>query len=422
MKIAALRWPLACAALMFCAAASWGAPLTIEECLASAMKNNPDLLAAEEKITAQRATIGQAASAGRPQLSAGSSYSRGGDGLSGDNNSGSYSGNVRVEQSISDWGRREAKVEGAQLSTEAAAADYRSTRESVIQDVYNAYYGLNRAMRENIVAKTRYDNFEKRLKWAQSYYEVGTKPKIEVTKAEADLAASKLAVVKSQASMEQFKAELANAIGQPMLEISEVEDILGYEEWNIPLDEAVKRAMEQRPELIAKQRRVEYAATNLTVQMKGLSPSLSASAGYDIYGSAPFDSNEWSAKLSLSVPISDGGLTKSRVEQASAELRTAQAEIKSLSNSVTLEVRKAWEALREAKESLVSSLEAERSAKATLYLAEGRYAAGVGDNLEISDAVDSYATASANRVLALYNCKTAQLDLEKAMGGLKYGE
>ena len=31
MKIAALRWPLACAALMFCAAASWGAPLTIEE-------------------------------------------------------------------------------------------------------------------------------------------------------------------------------------------------------------------------------------------------------------------------------------------------------------------------------------------------------------------------------------------------------
>ena len=79
-------------------------------------------------------------------------------------------------------------------------------------------------------------------------------------------------------------------------------------------------------------------------------------------------------------------------------------------------------ALREAKESLISSLEAERSAKATLDLAEGRYAAGVGDNLEISDAVDSYATASANRVLALYNCKTAQLDLEKAMGGLKYGE
>ena len=47
MRIAALRWPLACAALMFCAAASWGAPLTIEECLASAMKNNPDLMAAE---------------------------------------------------------------------------------------------------------------------------------------------------------------------------------------------------------------------------------------------------------------------------------------------------------------------------------------------------------------------------------------
>ena len=66
---------------------------------------------------------------------------------------------------------------------------------------------------------------------------------------------------------------------------------------------------------------------------------------------------------------------------------------------MTLEVRTAWEDLRQAKESLTSSQEAERAAKATLDLALGRYKAGVGDNLEISDAVDGYAVASANTVL-----------------------
>lgn len=414
--------PLSAALLAFIATASWGEPLTLEECLSAAMKNNPDLTAAQESVNAERATIGQAAAPGRPQLTAGGSYSRSGSGFSGDDNYGNYNSSIGVEQSISDWGRRETNIKRARLATEAASADYNTAEDTILQDVYSAYYGLNRATRENVVALTRYENFEKRLKWAKAYYEVGTKPKIEVTKAEADLAASKLAVVKSQSSMAQYKAQLANAMGMPRLEIDEVVDALDYEEWGISIDEAIERAMLERPELVAKQKRVDSAAANVTLQMKGLSPSLSASAGYNVYGSAPFDENEWSARLSISIPLTDGGLTKSRVEQAEAQLRAAEAEMDSLKNSVTLEVREAWEALREAKEALVSSREAERSAKATLELAQGRYEAGVGDSLEISDAVESYATASSNTVLALYNCKTARLDLEKAMGGLSYGE
>ena len=91
----------------------------------------------------------------------------------------------------------------------------------------------------------------------------------------------------------------------------------------------------------------------------------------------------------------------------------------SLSNSVKLEVRKAWEALREAYEALASSQEAERQQKETLGLAEGRYKAGVGSSLEISDAIESYAAAQTNTVQSLYQCKSARLALEKAMGGLE---
>ena len=64
------------------------------------------------KIAAQRAAIGKAASTGRLQLSAGTSYTRRGTGLTNENNDGSYSTNVSAEQSISDWGRREAKRSG----------------------------------------------------------------------------------------------------------------------------------------------------------------------------------------------------------------------------------------------------------------------------------------------------------------------
>lgn len=415
-----LKTALFAAALtLFCAGVSSAGTLTLDDCLATAMKNNPDITAARESLNAERTTINQAAASGRPQLSADSSYRRGG---TGDDHEGSYSTGVSVNQSISDWGRRETRIKRARLSTEAAEADYEETVDLVVQRVYNAYYALNRAVRDVDIAQTRYDNYEKRLDWARSYYEVGTKAKIEVTKAESDLASSKLTLVRAQSNEELCRAELANAMGVPLMEISGVEDMLGYEDWSISLDDAVAGAMKDRPELVARRLRVESAAENVTLQMKGLSPSLSASAGYSFGNHSYFDHDQWNAGLTLSVPLTDGGLTKSMVEQARAQLRQAEAELVGLENSVTLEVRTAWEDLRQAKESLYSAQEAERAAKATLDLALGRYKAGVGDNLEISDAVDGYADASANTVLALYDCKNARINLEKAMGGLSYGE
>ncbi len=411
--------PLAAALALLCAPRARADTLTLEECLDAAMKNNPEITAATEYINAQRTTINQAAAPGRPQLSAGSSYRRGG---SGDDHSGMYDTNIGVSQSISDWGKRKTNIKRARLAVNAAEADYDETVNSVVQSVYSAYYALNRAERDRDIAQTRYDNYEKRLEWARTYYEVGTKAKIEVTNAESDLASSKLALVRAQSTIEQRRAELANAIGVPLMRITDVEDMLDYEEWEIALDKAVADAMASRPELIAERRRVEYAAEEITLQMKGLSPALSASAGYGFGSDSYFDSDEWYAQLSLSIPLSDGGLTKSRVEQARAQMRQAEAELKNRENSVKLEVRTAWEDLRQAKESLVAAREAERAAKATLELALGRYQAGVGDNLEISDAVDGYASASGSTVLALYDCKNARYNLEKAMGGLGYGE
>ncbi|MCF0247001.1 MAG: TolC family protein, partial [Synergistes sp.] len=255
MKRAVVKCTAALALIFISAAASFAETLTLEECLAAAMAYNPNIVAAREKIASTRETINQAASTGRPQVSANAGYGRDGMGLSSDNNFGSYTGNVKVDQSISDWGRRETKIAGAKLNTEAASADYEAIRKDVIRDVYIAYYELNRSVRESGVAKTRYENYEKRLKWARDFYEVGTKAKIEVTRAEADLAASKLTVVRSDSAIEQYKANLANIIGRPMLTINDAVDMLAFEEWDVPLDDAVKNAMERRPELTAKRRR-----------------------------------------------------------------------------------------------------------------------------------------------------------------------
>lgn len=390
--------------------------LTLDQCIAAALANHPDLMAKASAIDSSRATIGQAVSNQRPQASIYSGYSRsGGSDVSDGSN---YDTGVTVSQLLSDWGVSRLSIQKARQNTAAASADYFEQLDQVINDVRSAYYSLNSATRQNKIARSSYADYEKRLSWAKTYYQVGTKAKIEVTTAESDLASSKLTVVKTDAAAEQAKADLAAAMGSPGDEINSVKDELAFKDWNITVDDAVDRAIANRPELLAKQKRVEAAKSEVGIQEKGLSPNLSASGGYGFGGSSYFDSDEWNAKLSISVPVIDGGLTKSKVEQAKANLRTTEAEFASMSNSVVQEVRKAWQAMRQAKEALTSSIAAEKSAKESYLLAEGRYKAGVGDKLEISNAIQSYSTAQTNTVLSLYTSRTASLALEKAIGGM----
>lgn len=391
--------------------------LTLEECIQTALDNHPDLAAAASRINARQASVGQAAAPARPQVTAGSGYTRS-DNTVASSGSGSYNTNLQASQTLFDWGRNELGIKGAKTELDATTADYLAARDTVISNVRAAYYGLNLAMREYAIARTRYENYERRLDWAKSYYQTGRTAKIEVTKAEADLANSMLSLVRSESSAERYRSELASAMGAPMLEIAPVRDVLEPDGWNVPLEGAVAAALENRPELAAQRKRVDYAKINLELQMKGKSPSISASAGYNLYGSAPFDENGWTAGVSLSVPIFDGGLVKSRIEGARADLTTSEAQYESLANSVILEVRRAWESLREARQSLDASMQSERYAKETLELAQGRYKAGVGSSLEISDAVEGYSTAQNNTATSLYNYQNAKLQLQKSMGGL----
>ncbi len=390
--------------------------LTLQECVATALQSHPDLLAEQSKVAAKQAEIKQSHADTKPQFSAGTSYTRTGSGNTDGN--GAYNTNIQAEQLVYDFGKTSLKIKSAQISKEAADADYLAAREKVIANVRAAYYNLNQYVRQNHVAKTRYDNYAKRLQWAESYYEAGTKAKIEVTKARVDLANAKLALVKTESAIAQSTAELASAMGQPLRPIDTVDDNLAYQSYDITIEEAIDHAIVHRPELIARKKEDQYAQLNLDYQRKGWAASVKASGGYGFSGSTPFDDTGWNAGLSLSLPLWDGGLTRSKIEAAEAQRNVSAAELTSLRNSVMLEVRKAWQALYEAKEALAASRESETQATETLNLAEERYTAGVGNSLEISDAVESYATAQAETVSALYRYKNSQLELEKAMGGL----
>lgn len=412
-------------ALIFLAisSAAQATELTLEECVKTAMANHPDLAAYEAKVTAARAGESQARATAQPQANINSNYVRKGTGDGTDTIAGTLTGTYdtgfNVTQLITDSGKTKLNIKKAQQNTGAAREDLAEKKNVVVQNVSDAFYSVNSTERAYIVAQMRYKNYENRLKWAQAYYKAGKKAKIEVTKAEADLASSKLTLITTKTEAEVAKVTLATAMGDAQMKIDKVRDELEYENYTIAEDTAIKTALERRPELMSKKKKVEMAKTEVGIQQKGLSPVISAGGGVGAGGSSFAATDTWNAKVTLSMPVLDGGATNSKVAAARANLKTAQAEYKSTENAVVLEVREAWQNVQKAQESIVSAREAERKEKENHELAEKRYKAGVGNSLEISDAIESYAAAQAKTILTLYNGHSAQLMLVKAMGGLK---
>ncbi|HMI91925.1 MAG TPA: TolC family protein, partial [Polyangiales bacterium] len=92
------------------------------------------------------------------------------------------------------------------------------------------------------------------------------------------------------------------------------------------------------------------------------------------------------------------------------------ADVDAQRQRIRFEVEQARLAVRAAKATLEASDEAVVSARERLRLAEGRYAAGAGSALELSDAQLALANALAQRVRADYTLASARASLLLALG------
>jgi outer membrane protein TolC len=109
-------------------------------------------------------------------------------------------------------------------------------------------------------------------------------------------------------------------------------------------------------------------------------------------------------------------LTVHQAAEAKSNLYILKANEDTLRQQIVLDVRQAYLNLQAAEASIATAELAAAQAKENLDLANGRYAAGVGSPIEVSDAFATYVTAQANSTGALSNYKIAQAAIEKSMG------
>src|SRR5262249_2071267 len=149
----------------------------------------------------------------------------------------------------------------------------------------------------------------------------------------------------------------------------------------------------------------------------GWSPTVDFNGSYFKAGpqlSALADS--WAFGFTLTWQLIQGGLTVGRVREAEQNLVGSTAAPTGEQLQVRFDVEQAEATLLGNKETVVAAQDAVDNAKEQLRLAEGRYQAGVGTIIELSDAQVQLTNAAAQLVQAQFNLATARAKLLAALG------
>jgi outer membrane protein len=183
--------------------------------------------------------------------------------------------------------------------------------------------------------------------------------------------------------------------------------------------ELLQRAFAARTDLRAMEQRVSARGHGVRAARGGYGPSLTASTNLRDEGTELDDLTwNWNAGLLLNWPLFDGLRARAQVHGAKAQLAGAEAERDTLRQAIRVQVEQARLDVVGARAVLEASDEALKSARDRLGLAEGRYEAGVGSIIELSDAQLALTEAEAQRVQAEFGVSSARAALMRAVGSV----
>jgi outer membrane protein TolC len=394
-----------------------GETLTLTRCIEIGLKNNPGIKAAQATLEATKAKTGITSSNLYPQVSWSTAFSKNGaDSVTGTTTSDRYSTGLSLTQNVYDFGRTKTQVSIDRIGVSSVSQDLQNTINSVIFTITQAYYSLTKAQQSRDVAAETVRQFTEHLKQAQGFYEVGTKSRFDVTKAEVDLSNAKLNLIRAENAVKIARANLDNAIGAVGAPEYAVVADFSFKKYDISFEDALKNAYQYRADLNSAILRSQSAEKSVLLARKGYSPSISGVAGYNWSGADFPLYSGWNVGISISVPVFNGFSTREGIKRAKADYDAARAQAESVAQQVYLDVKQAYLALKENEETIRAAELSVKLASENLEIANGRYAAGVGNPVEVTDAIVAYANAKTAYINAINDYKIAEAALKKAMG------
>jgi outer membrane protein TolC len=323
-----------------------------------------------------------------------------------------------LSQSILDF-RAIRQNQAADEDVKAAAYSNLDAEDTVVVVVTNLYLQALAGASRVEAARAQVATAGAAYRQAVAFKENGAVPAIEVLRAQVELQAQQQRLIYFRNEFEKQKLSLERATGVPDGQPLRLTDALAFAPMpSLTLEEAVARALGERRDyqsMAASLRGSELARKATGAE---LLPSLDFKGDYGVVGSSLASSHgTYTATVGLNIPIFQGGRVRGELVEADAAVEQRRAQLADLRGRIAAEIRTAFLDLSATGEQLQVARSSVDLAEQQLTQAQDRFASGVVDNLEVTQAQEAVATANENYISSLYSYNTAKATLGRAIGG-----
>jgi outer membrane protein len=409
--------------------------LTLDQAIGLALTQSPDVGAAERRLEAAKALVTAAEAGFYPNINFGQQYTDTNNPVGAfmsvlnqrrftfdfDVNNppptDNFNTKLSLTQPLFNGGRTVIGRRIAQTTMERSAEDLRRVHQDLRFEVTHAYFTILQAQELVKVQRDAIGQVEAQLALARTRFDAGTAVLSDVLNVEVRLAEVKEESIKAENRLALAKAGLNTILG---VEI-ERDFILDPESRISPLqgrlEEALKAALERRPELARMQKDVKVGEEQVRLAQTRYWPSLNVVAAYDL-DSKNFARVEesWQVGVALQLNLFDGLATTAKVREARQHLEEVKALEQRLKLNLQLEAKEAFLSLQEARDRVQVAAKSVQQAEESLRIIETRYRGEIALITELLDAQVVLTGARTRLVTAHYAEQIALARLQRAMG------
>ena len=395
--------------------------IEVDDCVKIALEHHPTIQSAMSNAEIYKSRIAQAWANYFPTFSAGISYSRNDMQVSNfafptQKYDMFYVPSISGNLLLFDFGKTKAQADLAKRTYESAQFSLQTSINTVIYNVKQSYYNLLFAQQQVKVYEDTVKDYTLHLEQAKAYYDIGSKPKIDVLTAEYNLGNAKLNLIKAQNTLKIAYVQLSNAMGMPEYSDYDVIDNLKAKEYDINIDYAVNTAYETSPELLAAKKKADASELLVRSSRRAFTPNIQGFASYSRGGKKIDTDYGYQFGAELSYNTVNLMLLKKQVDEAKATYKKDLADYETSKQNIYFSVKEAYINLINAQDSISVAKLSMDEAKEQYDQASGRYKVGLGDAIELKDAETTYRNSQLSYYSTLLEYHVSAANLERLMG------
>lgn len=390
--------------------------LTLEESVALALKNNPNILYAQQSLISAEAGYGEQKAKVKPRLKAEANYvkSEGPSSEFLDFNE----AKLTLSQPVYTGGKITSSIKQAEAKLTVAKQDYEKIKQDVAYEVKKAYYEILRAEKLRKISLEQIEQLREQLAQIKKHYESGSSIELDVMKTDAELSRAMRNLLKSENVIILAKIEFNKILGNDLQDNIEVKDMEAPEQYElIYLNEYLSEAFNNRPEMKKETAELATSQMDVAIAKSQWYPQVELSGSYGYSGKKISSlGKDWRGAISVNVPIWDWSETANKVKQAKAELEQKEIVVKATKDSITADMTKVYLSLKELKEEMDLVKKSREVAEKGLKVVVLLYDSGKAANEDVLDAFTCLRDAKIEYYQKYYDFLTAIARLENVRG------